>query len=51
MPEEPIDAEMDITSTELKGQEWDPEIKKASNAFLADDNFVTSEAFMQFIWK
>lgn len=51
MPEERIAAEMDITTTKLKGQEWDPEIKQASNAFLADNNFVTSEAFMQFVWK
>lgn len=51
MPEEPLAAEMNITISELKGQEWDPMIKQASEDFLADDKFITSKAFMQFVWK
>lgn len=51
MPEEPKDAEMDITTNEFKGQELDLSIKQANEEFLVDSNFVTSGAFMQFMWK
>lgn len=51
MLEEPLAAKMNITTSEFKGQEWDPEIKRANEDFLADDKFITSEAFMQFVWK
>lgn len=42
---------MNITTNEFKDQEWDPEIKQASDDFLADKDFVTSGAFVQFEWK
>lgn len=48
---EPLNAEMNITTNEFKGQELDPDIKQASEDFLADSNFVTSRDFMQFMWK
>lgn len=51
MPEEPPNAEMDLTNGELKGQEMDLIVKRASEEFLADSNFVTSGAFIQFLWK
>lgn len=51
MPEQPLAAEMNITTNEFKGQEWDLDIKQASEDFLADNNFVTSGAFMRFVWK
>lgn len=42
---------MDVTDGELQGKELDITVKKASEEFLADNNFVTSRAFMQFLWK
>lgn len=51
MLEEPPSAEMNLIDGKLKGKELDLTIKQSSEELLADSNFVTIGAFMQFVWK
>lgn len=49
MPEEPSSAKMNLTADEFKGKELDLVVKQDNEEFLADSNFVTTGAFMQFV--
>lgn len=49
MPEETPIAKMNLTVDEFKGKELDPAITQASEEFLANNNFITTRSFMQFV--
>lgn len=51
IPKAPKEIAMDLTIAEFEGKQIDPISKQSSDSFVADDEFLKTRAFIQFLWR